>query len=541
MRHFHPTLPWSRRALHRALGSKVLLLSVSTTPLALGETGAPPASAASSSVPTQDPSVVPVAPGSLPGQSGTADRGRAIDASAAVRLALAQSPSREVATTQAEQARYQVSAEEARYQFIFEADAGYTQATTPRLQAGDTLSSNTSRTFLVGAQLSRQFALGTTAEFRVEGERYANEFDGGFVNPLLNQASGYGARMRLTLTQPILRGAGRKVGLEDLHAAEASRDQAQSSARRVQSALVRDVLVAYGELWYASEALLIEEQSLTLAKAQEKDAIDRVRTGSLAPADGFTFSTRVAELEESRVTAATTEQARALELERLLGSDAHRGGSLRAADAPLALTTPTPSDLERALETNSVELAELEAAIAEARVRAEVAGDSLRPRLDAEGYLESVGLGEDPGSAVARSGEFGWVTGHVGLTFEAPIGGARKNAERAAARAAVHTAEANLRVTRDRIRSEAETSVATARAAQQRLVLAERTRKLAEQTFEAEKNRYRVGSGLALAVQEADESVRRARLREARARVDLFSEQAKLEHLTGRLLERFPG
>lgn len=534
----HPLHPRSRLG---ALGTRLLLLAVTGTPLAPAEERAPEAAAAPSGPPLGAANAMTTSDEAASGATQSDTDVTVIDADSAVRAALEHSPSRAAATTQAEQARHQVSAEEARYQFIFEADAGYTQATTPRLQTGDTLSSNTSRSFLVGAQLSRQFALGTSAEFRVEGERYANEFDGGFVNPLLNQASGYGARMRLTLTQPILRGAGRTVGLQNLHTAEASRSQAESSARRVTSALVRDVLVAYGELWYATEARLIEEQSLTLAKAQEKDALDRVRTGSLAPADGYTFSTRVAELEESRVTAAASERARSLELQRLLGSGSRSDRPLRAAAAPGTLAIPSSRELERALETNSVELAELEAAITEARVRAEVAGDSLRPRLDAEGYVESVGLGEDPGSAVSRSGQFGWVTGHVGLTFEAPIGGARKNAERAAARAAVHTAEANLKVTRDRIRAEAEISVTTAQAAEARLLLAERTRKLAERTFEAERNRYQVGSGLALAVQEADESVRRARLREARARVDLFTEQAKLQHVTGGLLVRFGG
>lgn len=483
--------------------------------------------------------VMPVSP-TVP---TTIDDSRVIDARTAVRLALEHSPSREVVRLQTEQARLGVTAEKGRYQFVFLGDTSYTQAATPRLQAENAISSNTTRSLQLGTGVRRTFALGTTAELKLTGEWYDNEFGGGFVNPLLNQASGYGARMRLTLKQPLLQGAGTKVGLVELHAAEANEAQATKSERRATSQLVRDVLIAYGELWYATEARRIEEQSLEVARQQEKDALERVRTGSLAPADGYTFSTRVAELEESRVTVAATERTRALELLRLTGASERDGGSAdwRANLPPDSLTTPSAGELERALGSGSIELAELEAAVSEARVRAEVAGDSLRPRLDVDGYVESVGLGEDPGSALMRSGQMGWVSGQVGLTLEMPVGAARRNAERASALAAVHAAEANLREARDRVRTEAATSVTTAEAAEARLDLARRTREIAEKTFDAERNRFALGSGLALQVQVSDDDLRRARLREARARIDLFTEQAKLQHLTGRLLGRFGG
>lgn len=497
----------------------------------------------------QEPSVTAASDGSAsvpaaaPAESTEPPRapGRVIDARAAVRLALHNSPTLSVARIEHEKAKWGVTAEEGRYQFVFEADAGYTQATNPRLQPGDVLFSNTSRSAIVGAGLNRTFATGTTAEFRLQGERFENSFSGGFQNPLLNQASGFGSTMRLTLTQPILRGAGSSVGEVELRAARTSRVYAEKSERRVASQLVRDVLIAYYELWYATESIEIEQKALELARKQEAEALDRVQRGALAPADALTFSSRVAELEEAVVTAETNERTRALELLRLTGSQGKEGGSevWMAEAGPDDLETPNRAELEAALRDDSVELAELEAQVQTARVRAEVAGDALRPKLDAEGYIESRGLGEAPDSAVARMGEFGWVTGHIGVTFELPLDQSRKEAERAAAQLAVSSAQASLRVARDRIASDASTGVMSADAARKRLKLAQRTRELAEKTFEAEQGRFRLGLAIPMQVQEADDTVRRARLREARARVDLANEQTNLQHLTGQLLDQF--
>jgi len=466
---------------------------------------------------------------------------RAIDARAAVRLALRNSPTLSAATSQYQSAKYDVLGEQGRYQFVFQADASYTQAASPRLQPEDVVMANTSRSALVGAQLSRTFAFGMTSSLRVQGERFENSF--GFNNPLLSQASGFGLTSRLTLTQPLLRGAGTTVGRVELHAAESNLTFKEKSERRVASQLVRDVLTAYWELWYASEAVAIERQSFDLALGQERDANARVARGALAPADALTFATRVAELQESLVMAESTEKAKALELLRLTGAgDSSSGSESWAALAPPeGLVTPSRDALQRALQNDSIELAELEAQVETARVRAEVAGDALRPRLDVDGYLETKGLGIDPDSATGRAAQFGWVAGHVGLTFELPTDDTRKDAQRQSALWAVSTAQANLKTTRDKLATDAALGAANAAAAELRLVLAQRTLDLAQKTFEAARGRYELGLSIPMQVQEADDDVRRAKLRQARARVDLANQQTALQHLSGDLLRQYGG
>jgi outer membrane protein TolC len=201
------------------------------------------------------------------------------------------------------------------------------------------------------------------------------------------------------------------------------------------------------------------------------------------------------------------------------------------------LTTRTA--LQKALISSSVDIAELEAQARLARTRAEVAGEATRPRLDLDGYVESQGVSERVPKAAERAGGLGWITAHVGATFELPLDDSRRQAEKQSALLAVRMADYNLRALRDRLSAEAAATLADERAAEQRLLLAERTVAVSEEAYAAARGRFELGGAIALQVQQAEEDVRRARQRLARARVDLTQAQVSIEHLMGALAARY--
>lgn len=458
--------------------------------------------------------------------------GKVIDARTAVKLALQRNPSRQAADLDVQRAQQSVLAQEGAYPYIFQADAGYTRSRNPRLGIGDTVTSTTSRSYTLGSAIRRTFPFGTTAEVRLQGERFETD---GSPSP-----DGYGVTARASLNQPLLRGVGTGVGESELRSARISKTAAEKTRDRATSELVRDVLVSYWELWYADEAIAIEKNALQLAKRQETEADIKVQTGASAKADLLSFSTRVAQLEESVVQAETTKEQRALELGRLISAE--DGSNLTAArEEPSAGKSPTRADIESALRAGSVELAELESQVKLARSRAEYAGDASRPRLDLEAYLESTGVSERVPKAFERSGRMSWITAHVGLVYEMPLDDSKRKADRQNALLAVRIAEHNLKAARDRISADATLSLASERAATRRLALAQRTLELAEKTHEAEKARFELGQSIAIQVQEAEDAVRQAKLRVARAKVDLTQEQIGMLHLSGRLLQSMNG
>jgi outer membrane protein TolC len=456
--------------------------------------------------------------------------GTPIEARTAVKRALAGNPSFSGAKLGVAQATQGVLSEEGRYPFVFGADAGHTRAGSP---------GGRSSTTTMGAQIARTFPFGTTTSLRVEGERFDTErsFVGAGLTPNLDD--GYGATARFTVTQPLLRGAGRKVGELGLRTAEQSRDLSQKGVERAESELVRDVLLAYFDLWYADESLRIERAALSLARAQEEEAIAREAHGAVAQADVYVFSTRVATLEETMVTTLANRDERSRELNRLMGVSADRAPEVSAADAPVPGPLPSARDVEAALRSGSLELAELEAQVKLARTRAEVAGDSSRSRLDLEGYAETHGESARIPSAVRRAGELAWWTLHVGASFDMPLDGTRRHAEKESALLGVRIAEQNLRFARDRLAADAVNAVARARAAEQRLALAARTVVVAEKSHEAAKGRFELGGGIAIQVQQAEEDLRRARLSLARTRIDLVQAELLVRHLAGTLVRAF--
>ena len=482
--------------------------------------------------PAPAPSPSTAAPGSA------TPAGRALALEIVIQRTLTNNPTLRSAELDSAQARQNVLAEEGRYPYVFQADAGYTRSLNARLSPDDSINAFATRSYNVGTALRRTFPMGTVAELRVQGERI--EADARDIAGVGSSRGYYGATARASLTQPLLRNAGRRAGEIELRTARESRALSDKARRRVKSDLIRDTTLAYWELWFAEAALDIENAALVLAERQEDEARQQVSAGALAPADVLTFSTRVAQLEESVVAADIQRRQRSLELARLMsGADSGTENLEASTNPPAPAGAPSRARIEAALRSGSVELAELEAQVRVARTRAEVAGEANRPALDLEGSLETTGLSERVPRAIDRAGTLNWTTARVGLVFELPLSDARKNAERASALLATRIAEQNVKAARDRIAAEAALAAANETAARRRMQLAERTLDVATKTYEAQRARFELGESIPMQVQEAEEDVRRARLSVARARVDLAQTQTDISHLTGELLARY--
>src|SRR5690606_15048693 len=146
----------------------------------------------------------------------------------------------------------------------------------------------------------------------------------------------------------------------------------------------------------------LEQASLALARKQVEQTTQRVELGELSTTELLTFQTRSAELEESLVSAALAVQQRSTSLAQLMGADP--AVALHATDDPTAASTDVSTVVLRdALIQGSEEVAELEERVRLARVRAEVAGDSARPSLDATAYIQSNGISQQLPNAWQRA------------------------------------------------------------------------------------------------------------------------------------------
>jgi len=104
---------------------------------------------------------------------------------------------------------------------------------------------------------------------------------------------------------------------------------------------------------------------------------------------------------------------------------------------------------------------------------------------------------------------------------------------------AIQTAKLQLTAIEQRLASDVDKALTREASSRNRIKLADATLAIAKQQFEAETERFRTGSATALQVREAEKTVRSAELRASRARADEIEASLTLEHLSGRLLQRW--
>jgi outer membrane protein len=463
----------------------------------------------------------------------------------AVQAAVEHNPNLHVALLRETQARAAVSAEEGLYAPVFSASAGVTHARQPSMARGGDVSVSTSDTMDLGAGITQAFPLGTVLSATLQGQRSLRR------SPItaastseLTLGPGYSLTGQISAVQPLLRGAGTEVGRASLRAARQSRTIATLSAQQTASELMRDVLLAYWELWYADAVIRIDEASRDLAVEQERQASEQAASGAIARGDALPYRTQRAQLEEAVVTARADRLAKALTLAGLLGDPDRAQRDLRAGAARPGDVEEGPTATQATSEAveASYQLRQLEAQIDLARDQARTAGDSLRPRLDLEAYAQAQGLGyRAVPPAFEQFGRMQAVSVHAGVTFEMPLTDQRREAQIEEARLAIHIAEKQLEAARQQLRSQVLSAIADKESARTRLAVSEETEKIAREQAEAERTRFQAGASVALQVQVAEDSWRQAQLRVLRARVDVTLADIELAHLRGRLLERYAG
>ncbi|MFC1641200.1 TolC family protein [Myxococcota bacterium] len=461
----------------------------------------------------------------------------------AVELAVRNNPNLHVALLQYTQAQALVAAEDSLYVPVITAQGGITHARQPGLSRMGDVTISTSDSVDLSAGITQPFSTGTRLTLSLSGQRWLRRSPVSAIDATqLSLGPGYATNAQLSVSQPLLRGAGSNVGEASLRQAKLQKKAANLAAQVTASQLLRDVLQSYWELWYSDEAVRINQASRDLAREQEQQANDKVASGALARSDALAYMTQRAQLEEAVVAATANRWQRGLSLKEFLGQPTQLTSELQTRETPPAME-PLQPDASRAISDAlevSHQLKQLETQIALARDQVQTAGDTLRPKLDLEAYVQVQGLGyQRVPPAFAQTGRLEALSAYVGLAFEMPVTDTRRRAQIQSARLSIHIAEKRLEAARQQLRTQALSAMANRNSAQLRLTLAEETARVAKQQAEAERERFRAGASVAIQVQQAEDAWLQAQLRVQRARVDLVASQVDLDHLRGRLLERY--
>ncbi|MBN2803745.1 MAG: TolC family protein [Deltaproteobacteria bacterium] len=438
-------------------------------------------------------------------------------------------------------AQQDVESAKGNYPWIFGADGGYTHTGTP---IGNSLYQKRD-TVGAGAQLSKTASAGTSVVLRGEGEWYKSGSSAVMITESAGRGSGTyaGATARLAVTQPLIRGFGNRVGLADLRAAKRSKTLAEKSSISVAGNVVKAVLDAYWELWYAAMRFEINKKSEITAEEQLNEISIRVSAGDAAMVDKLSFESNLASLKAAVLESQIEMRRQEVVLAQTVGIVQENPRIFPDINEPLPVTF-SEMDLNELTQKALTESPSVHVVIAEmdlAKENEKIAGESLRQKLDIEAWLQASTLtNSDVQHIFSDFGNGNAYSGYIGLKYELPLDNRKKEAQKAKALLAVDSVNLKLNEEKNAVVADVLIAYENILAARDKLELAKETLVITTQEMDAQHERYLLGDAIYTEVRNAEERVRKAELDKVRAEVDLVKSQVSLENITGKLLKKYP-
>jgi len=377
-------------------------------------------------------------------------------------------------------------------------------------------------------ELSQRLPTGTDVGISADQNRLAISPTFSPLNP------SYTSGVRLTLTQPLLKGFGRSITMLPIKRAEATADLAQRDYESRGLDIIENTEIAFYQLAGARDQLAVLQVSLDFAQALRKEAGARHEAGMATQLDVLQAevgeaNARLAVLDGERIVHDSEDELRALigqfELDISLG--------------PTVLDPRMASD---AIDINgSYELAQKHSPVLQAqRAALNVAELDVRSaendlKLDL-GLHAEVGLaGTNRDSSSAFSEAFGrqgsdW---QVSLRAVYPIGRTAEHAHSRQTNSALRRETLRVQQLEQRILVEVRSAVREVTTRRESVDIAAFAAERSERQYTAEKDRFTEGLSTGRRVLEAQADLERARLTKLQTRLDLFRSRATLRRIEG--------
>ncbi|MBC7772184.1 MAG: TolC family protein [Pyrinomonadaceae bacterium] len=421
--------------------------------------------------------------------------------------------------------------EEAKFEAVFRPGVRYREDDSPTL---NTTSSN--------QQNSLDFSAGVDIPLR-SGGRVSVDFNEGMRetnNPFVTLNSSYTSGLAFSVSQPLLRNAGRRANTHSIRIAANDQQIAESQTKLE---IIRQVAAAdrsYWRLYAALRELVVRQQQYELADAQLQQANRRVRAGDAAEVEVTRAQAGVAERLEAIIISENNILNQQRELKRIINVPGLE------METPVKLLTETqpspvpyefdPVSLADQAVANRMEMLELELRIASDISTIEFEKNQALPLFTLDYVYNIQGLGatfNDSHGSLWRNSFEGW---SLGLSGEIPLG---NEAAKARVQQAILIRLQRLSTKESRrlaIRQEALTAIDAVEAAWQRILAARQSAIAAARTYEAEKRQNEVGARTSTDVLDAATRLADAQSSEIRALSDYQIALVDLSFATGTML-----
>jgi outer membrane protein len=428
------------------------------------------------------------------------------------------------------------------FDFLITGAVNFQRATQPPLTASDIASGYTND---LGFDLGMTRNLETGGSLRLSLQNDAlntnSRLSCGSPAGVATTCTFYNSQFDLTFTHPLLRGFGPDVTMATVRKQRIQKDVALLNRQMRAANVLRDVVIGYWELAYATQDLAIRRSAVDLAREQLRITKAQIDVGRLAPIDQAAVERAIGDRLQDVAVSEQLLYGRALDLRKLLGVPADPNQPFfTASEVPAA--TPREVDisaeLHRALDSNP-QLRALKMGLQLNAIDIQTALNTTRPRLDFVGTVGSRGRNPSLAETLAQTAGLDDLTWSAGLNFQVPVENRAANGQYRAAQLSAEqsrmdaaTLELNIRDTVLRVATQIRTSST-------RVVLAKQTVGFAQQNLEAEKARFSVGRSTNNDVLLRQQELKNAEISVVRATVDLMTSDVAMSAITADILDRY--
>jgi len=428
-------------------------------------------------------------------------------------------------------ANERITAEEGAFDTVIFANATYSktdQPTATQLEGSKIEQS----TFTPGVRIPLR--TGGTITFDLPMDRVDTNNQFSTLNPAF-EVDG-----RFSISQPLLRNAGRRVATYGIRVASLNQQISEARTKLEVIRQLADADRAYWRLYAAQEALDVRVMQYDLAREQLDTSRRRVNAGDLPEVEVTRAESGLASTLEQIIAAQNIVAERERELKRIMNAP---GLDIATPTFLLPQTAPDPVrydfDYDQ-LADNAVEhrmeLLELELQLAIDESTIALRKNATLPLFTLDYTAVANGLGDSWAGAAGQAGDANYVDNFLRAQFEMPLGNHTANA---ALREAVLQRVQRLstrEARRQSIREETLNAADRVRAAWGRILASRLSVITATRTLDAERRQFDVGSRTSTDVLNASTDLANARLTEIQALTDYQIALVDLSFATGTTL-----
>ena len=429
-------------------------------------------------------------------------------------------------------------------------------------------------TFALGARtvganfgVSRQLETGGNVSVDIRASRNLTDQPINFFDANAGSFSlaTYSVVPTLTVSHPLLRGAGLRVNRADINRAKIAVSQAQATRQLTAQNLVRDIISAYWDLLFTHRDLENKRRSVDLAQSQLERTRALVAAGRLSPVDAKAVEQALAARESDVINAENALLDASLNLRTLMGESLAEQDTLGVLPMTDPVVKPRPVDIKSELDSamaQNPQVRQLQLGIESRRIDELVAANNRLPQLDVSGTFTPQGRSVDtvPDAQTGDPGTQGswpeafrnifsddirsdglladWtLTGQVSLTWDVQNRGPKGQHE--AALLQLKKAEVQL----DQVRQQVAAGVIRAanglRTASKVMEVADISLELAKENLEAEQARFEVGRSTNYDVLQRLDEVDSAAASALSTQINYLKALVQLQALNGEILPAY--